>query len=90
MLATEADPLNGLDSAALTERLRSLELEARRVEAELACVISESQRRGVYGVDSHTSIKGWLKANANWSNSQVFRRRRLARLVEAYPTVGES
>ncbi|RLE20678.1 MAG: hypothetical protein DRJ50_10375, partial [Actinobacteria bacterium] len=66
MLTTAADPmsgLDGLDSAGLTERLRNLELEARRVEADLADVISESQRRGVYVDDSHTSMKGWLKAN---------------------------
>ena len=44
----------------------------------------------MYGDDSHHSVKGWLKANVNWSNSQVFRRRRLARLLEAYPTVGVS
>jgi hypothetical protein len=90
MLTSAVNPPSGLDSAALTERLRNLELEARRVEADLAAVISDGQRRGEYGDDSHTSMKGWLKANVNWSNSQVFRRRRLARLVEAYPTVGES
>ena len=90
MLTSAVNSSSGLDGTSLTERLRNLELEARRVEADLAAVISESQRRGEYGDDSHTSMKGWLKANANWSNSQVFRRRRLARLVEAYPTVGES
>ena len=95
MLATVVEPSVGfddamLDNAGLTERFRDLELEARRVEAELASVIVEGQRRGVYGDDSHHSMKGWLRANANWSNSQVAHRRRLARLVEAHPTVGES
>ena len=90
MLDTATDPLCGLDNAALTEQFRNLELEARRLEAEMALVISEGQRRGVYGDDSHYSMKGWLKANANWSNPQVSRRSRLARLLEAYPTVGES
>jgi len=90
MLTTETDSLAGLDNAEVTERLRDLELQARRTEAEMAFVISESQRRGVYADDSHHSVKGWLKANVNWSNSQVFRRKRLARLLQAYPTVGES
>ena len=43
MLATEVEPLAGLDNAQVTERLRNLELEARRVEAEVAATISESQ-----------------------------------------------
>ena len=99
MPATEADPVEGLDSAGLdvggldnaglTERFRSLELQARRVEAEMAAMIAEGQRRGVYGDDCHLSMKGWLKANANWSNSQTFRRRRVARLIEAFPQVGD-
>ena len=95
MLAIDVDPVCGfddvvLDNVGLTERFRDLELEARRVEAEMAWVIVEGQRRGVYGDDSHHSMKGWLRANANWSNSQVARRRRLARLVEAHPCVGDS
>ena len=96
MLATEVEQLSepddldtaGLDNAGLTERFRALELESRRLEAEIASVIAEGQRRGVYGDDCHLSMKGWCKANANWSNSQVFSRRRLARLVEAFPQVG--
>jgi hypothetical protein len=90
MLATDIEPVAGLDNVGLTERFRGLELEARRVEAEMASVIGEGQRRGVYADDSHHSMKGWLRANANWSNSQVARRCRLARLVEALPCVGES
>ena len=88
MLITEVEPFDGLDNVGLTERFRSLELQMRCAEAEMAAVISEGQRRGVYGDDCHHSMKGWLKANANWSNSQVFRRRRLARLIEAFPSVG--
>jgi len=90
VLATDVEPLAGLDNAAVTLRLRNLELEARRVEADFAAVISESQRRGIYGDDSHHSVKGWLKANANWSNSQVTHRKRLAKLLQAYPAVAES
>lgn len=90
MLASDVDPVSGLDNLALTERFRTLELEMRRAEAEMAVVITEGQRRGVYADDSHHSMKGWLKANANWSNSQVFRRRKLARLLEAFPSVGEA
>ena len=59
MPATEPDPLEGLDNAGLTEHLRSLELQARRVEAEMAAVIVEGQRRGVYADDCHLSMKGW-------------------------------
>ncbi|MBG7605212.1 MAG: hypothetical protein IZT58_11330, partial [Actinobacteria bacterium] len=54
MLATDVEPVCGFDNAVLgnvglTERFRELELEVRRVEAEMASVIVEGQRRGVYG-----------------------------------------
>ena len=72
----------------LTERLREIELEQRRLEAELATVIAEVDRRGSWQVDTHRSLKGWLKANTNWSNGQVTARRRLARVVTDLPEVG--
>ena len=77
-----------LDDDALTARFRELELEQRRVAAEMASVVAETQRRNVHEVDGHHSLAGWLRANANWSGSQVSRARRVARLVADLPSVG--
>jgi len=78
----------GLGDVELTERFRRLELQLRATEAEMAAVIAEAGRRSLHLVDGHRSLGGWLKANANWSNNQVTRRRRLARLVDTIPAAG--
>ena len=61
------EELMGLDNDSITERFRELELERRRIEAEMAAVVAVADARGVYGDDGHRSIKGWMRANANWS-----------------------
>ncbi len=90
MLATVVDLLTELDDTGLTERFRSLELEARRLDAEMAAIIAEGERRNIAAVDDHHSMKGWLKANANWSNAHVARTRKLAKALVALPQVGEA
>jgi hypothetical protein len=90
MLATVVDTLRDLDDPALTETFRRLELERRRIEAEMAAVVAEGQRRSIHVVDHHHSITGWLKANANYSGAQCNRLRRLARLVDTVSQVGDA
>ena len=65
------EELMGLDNDSITERFRELELERRRIEAEMAAVVAVADARGVYGDDGHRSIKGWMRANANWSGFDV-------------------
>ena len=88
MLATTVDNLRELDDRALTDEFRRLELERRRIEAEMAVVVAEGHRRSIHVVDHHHSMTGWLKANANYSNIQCSRLRRLARLVDDLGEVG--
>jgi len=90
MLATVVDQLTELDDDALTERFRKLELQHRRMAAEQAAIIAEGERRNIAAVDNHRSMKGWLKANANWSNAHVARTRKLAKALVALPQVGEA
>jgi hypothetical protein len=90
MLATVVDTLRDLDDPALTETFRRLELERRRIDAEMAAIVAEGQRRSIHVVDHHHSITGWLKANANYSGAQCNRLRRLARLVDTVPEVGDA
>jgi hypothetical protein len=90
MLATVVDTLRELDDPALTDRFRRLELERRRIDAEMAAVVAEGQRRSIHVVDHHHSMNGWLKANANYSGAQCNRLRKLARLVDDLADVGEA
>lgn len=80
--------IEALADDALTERFRVLELEQRRLAAEMAAVVAEGQRRNVHAIDGHHSLAGWLRANANWSGGQVSRARKVARLVADLPMVG--
>ena len=64
-----------------------MELEARRVEAELAVVVAEAKRRQLFLDDGHRSMAGWLRANANLANRQIRPRLQLAALVEDLPVV---
>jgi hypothetical protein len=90
MLATAVDQLTELDDHAFTEHFRSLELAHRRLDAEMAAVIAEGERRCIAAVDDHHSMKGWLKANANWSNAHVARARKLAKTIATRPAVGDA
>ena len=90
MLATVVDQLTELDDNALTDHFRNLELTHRRLDAEMAAIIAEGERRNIAAVDGHHSMKGWLRANANWSNAHVSRSRKLAKTVTALPAIGDA
>src|SRR6187397_673613 len=86
MFTDLVEELMDLDNDSNTERFRALELERRRIEAEIAV----SDARGVYGDDGHRSIKGWMRANANWSGLDVSTMRRVVALFESCPSVGDA
>jgi hypothetical protein len=88
MLATVVDNLRDLDDVGLTDEFRCLELQRRRIEADLAAVVAEGQRRSIHVVDHHHSMTGWMKANANYSANQCNRLRKLARLLGDLPRGG--
>ena len=91
MVASSVDNLRaelaGLDDASVTERLRQLELEARRIEAALSVVVAEAKRRRLFLDDGHRSMAGWLRANANLANGQIRTRLQMAALVDDLPVV---
>ena len=84
------DEMRELDDAALTVRFRTLEARDRAVEAELAVVLSEVERRRLHRVDGHASVGGWPRALSRWSHPHATTRVRLARLLTAVPAVGEA
>ena len=74
----------------LVERLRSLERERRRSEAELSLVVGALERSGAYRADGHVSVRGLLRAEVNWSEGDITICLREARLAADAPVVGEA
>ncbi|HUS42374.1 MAG TPA: DUF222 domain-containing protein [Ilumatobacteraceae bacterium] len=90
MFATLVEKLQELDNEGVTERLRNLELERRRIEAETSALISVAQARRVPRDDGHHGVAGWLRANLNWSGAQITAAKRAAQLLDEHETVGDA
>jgi Domain of unknown function (DUF222) len=78
--------LSALTPAEQLDRLRTVEGELRRLEAELAVVVAVLDRGRVHRADGHASLRGLLRAELRWSDTDVTHRLRTARLVEDLPT----
>jgi hypothetical protein len=74
----------------LDERVRTLELLRRRVEAEMALTLSSVEQRRLYLADGHRSMKGYLRATCNSSNPEVAGQRRLAKAADGLPGLAEA
>jgi hypothetical protein len=81
------DRMAPLADAEVVARFRELELELRALEAELAVVTAEVERRGAFRADGHRSMAAWLRADANWSGRQIRPRLHVAGLVDELPEV---
>ncbi len=90
MFTEIVDRVGALDDDALTSRLREIELEQRRSEAELAAVVAEAERRRLHEAEANRTMRTWLRAHTNWSGAQATQRIRLGHLVADLPVVGES
>lgn len=80
----------GLSEAELDEQIRLAEAENRAAAARSAALLAVATARQIHLADGHHSIKGYLRATCNWSNTEVTRSRRLATVIEAIPAVGEA
>jgi hypothetical protein len=69
----------------LDERLRTLELLRRRVDAEMALTVATVEQRRLYLADGHRSMKGYLRATCNSSNPDAAGHRRLAKAADGVP-----
>jgi hypothetical protein len=90
MFATVVDDIQSLDNGGVTERLRELELQRRRLDAETLALITLAQSRGVHREDGHLSVAGWLRANVNWSGPQIAAATKAARLVDTHESAGDA
>ena len=71
MLAAVVEELEASGTKAKVARLRSTELEIRRLEAELAACVESLDRAEVHRFDGHTSLRGFLRAELRWSEGQI-------------------
>ena len=79
-----------LDTDALVRRLIDCEAEQRLLDSERSRVLAELESRAAYRPDGHASMFGMLRSKLHWSERECRDRMRLARLVEAHESVGES
>src|SRR6056297_3424191 len=85
-----AEELLSCDDSSLDQRLRTLELERRRVEAELALTANEIDRRRSYADDGHRSLKAYLRGPCTYSNGEATRFRRLPSATAGVPGLAEA
>ena len=78
------------DDPALIERLRTNELDTRRIAAEQAAITREVERRGLFRDDGHRSVKAFLRANLNWSNNQAASTIKVAALLDTVTGAGNA
>lgn len=74
---------------ALVARLREIERQRRALDAEMAAVTACIDERGRFP-DGHLSTRGFLRANLNHSGPTAGITRRVARLVNRFPTIGDT
>lgn len=79
--------LEALSAAELAQRLQMLERQMRRCEAAMVAVLDHADRRGVFSIDGHRSIRGWAGATVRWSDAETRDRCRTVALVRDVPDV---
>lgn len=82
--------LMALTAAELDDVLRARELERRAIEADLALAAAVVEARQQFLDDGHHSMNGYLQAQLNCSRGEALRIRRLAKLVDSHPRVGDA
>ncbi len=90
MFSTLVEHLIDVTDDELTDRFRALELERRRIEAEMAALVQEGQRRALHTVDGHRTMKHWVRAQINCPAGDATRLRRLATAMNTVDGLGDA
>lgn len=90
MFGSLVDSVQALSAEGLTDELRAIEAECRRLAARRAAVIVEAERRGTFRDDGHATARGWVRTTVNAPEADVVRWVRTARLTRDLPKVGEA
>jgi hypothetical protein len=77
-----------LSLSEVDERIRSNELERRRLDAEQALLVRIAEHRQLPAVDEHRSMNAYLRATLNCSSAEASRLRALARAVDHIDGLG--
>lgn len=80
----------GLDPDALDARVRSLTLEIRERQAELAAALAVIDARRDFEADGHHSLHAYVKATVNCGRGEATRLTRRATLVNEEPAVADT
>lgn len=80
----------GMTDSELDAAMRASELERRRHAARHGALVATAQSKGIHGADGHRSMAAYLRATCHTSGGQIADDRKLARLLEAQPQVGEA
>jgi hypothetical protein len=70
--------------------LRATELEVRDLAARRAALIAVAGHRRLYAAEGHRSMPAYLRATVNTGRGDISRDRKLARLVDRLPSIGEA
>lgn len=79
-----------LSDAQLDDRIRSNEMERRRLDAEQAALVTLAEHRQLPAVDEHRSMNAYLRATLNCSPGEASRVRSLARAVDDIDGMGDA
>jgi Domain of unknown function (DUF222) len=79
--------LDAVDDDGLAARLVVLERMVRRAEAAMVAVLDEADRRAVWKLDGHASVRGWARATVRWSFVEMRDRMRTLILFRDAPEV---
>jgi hypothetical protein len=80
-LPASAGEWAGYTGRALDDKVRELDVAARRIEAAIVGATDHADRTGHFEADGHRSVGTWLMATTNCSRSEATARSRSARLV---------
>ena len=69
MFSEVLESLVEMPDRALDERIREIELQRRRLDAELAAAIAVADHRQLPAVDGHRSVNAYLRATLNCSSA---------------------
>ena len=84
------DACVGYTDVEVIDALRASELEDRELAARRAALVAVAEQRGLQRAHEHRSGAGFLRAHWNCGDVNISRIRKLARLVDAHPSVGEA
>jgi hypothetical protein len=90
MYSTLVEHLFDVTDDELTERFRALELERRRIEAEMAAVMRAGHRRALHTVDGHRTMRHWARAQINCPAAHASTLQRLAGALDTVGGLGDA